>query len=210
MLRRRDLLKLGAFGGSAALLGWIPILMPPSRASRLEPFSVPLPIPPVLQPIRSDASGDYYELTMKSGRAQLRDGPATEIWGFDGIWPRPTIRATRGRPTHVRATNLMRRDMNIHNHGHKVPAESDGGPLDVIRPGESRTYVYPNDQQASTYWYHDHTMGNAESVYRGMAGFYLITDPAEDALNLPSGEYDIPLMLQDRTHWMPRTGSATS
>jgi len=147
---------------------------------------------------------------MKSGRAQLRDGPATEIWGFDGIWPRPTIRATRGRPTHVRATNLMRRDMNIHNHGHKVPAESDGGPLDVIRPGESRTYVYPNDQQASTYWYHDHTMGNAESVYRGMAGFYLITDPAEDALNLPSGEYDIPLMLQDRTHWMPRTGSATS
>ncbi len=199
MLKRRDLLKLGAFGGSAALLGWIPILMPPSRASRLEPFSVPLPIPRVLQPVRSDASGDYYELTMRSGRAQLRDGAATEIWGFDGIWPGPTIRATRGRPTHVRATNLMSRDVNIHNHGHKVPVESDGGPLDVIRPGESRTYVYPNDQQASTYWYHDHTMGNAESVYRGMAGFYLITDPAEDALNLPSGEYDIPLMLQDRT-----------
>jgi FtsP/CotA-like multicopper oxidase with cupredoxin domain len=32
-----------------------------------------------------------------------------------------------------------------------------------------------------------------------MAGFYLIRDPDEDALNLPSGEYDIPLMLQDRT-----------
>lgn len=93
----------------------------------------------------------------------------------------------------------MNRDVNIHNHGHKVPVESDGGPLDVIRPGDSRTFVYPNDQNASTYWYHDHTMMNAESVYRGMAGFYLITDPAEDALNLPSGAYDIPLMLQDRT-----------
>ena len=32
-----------------------------------------------------------------------------------------------------------------------------------------------------------------------LAGFYLITDPAENALNLPSGAYDIPLMLQDRT-----------
>ena len=173
--------------------------MPPARASRLEPFSVPLPIPPILQPVGSDASGDYYELTMKSGLAQLRGGPAAEIWGFDGIWPGRTIKATRGRPTHVHATNLMSRDVNIHNHGHKVPVESDGGPLDVICPGDSKTYVYPNDKNASTYWYHDHTMENAESVYRGLAGFYLITDPAEDALNLPSGAYDIPIMLQDRT-----------
>jgi spore coat protein A len=188
MLGRRNLLKWGVLGGSAALLGW-----------RLAPFSVPLPIPPVLQPVRSDASGDYYELTMQMGRAQLRDGPTTEIWGYDGMWPGPTIKATRGRPTHVRATNRMGRDVNIHNHGHKVPVESDGGPLDIIHPGESRTYVYPNDQQASTYWYHDHTPGNAESVYRGLAGFYLIADPAEDVLNLPSGEYDIPLMLQDRS-----------
>jgi len=200
MLRRRDLLKLAVFGGSAAFLGWrFPSLLTPARASQSAPFSVPLPIPPALRPVRSDASGDYYELTMKTARAQLRDGAATEIWGFDGIWPGPTIKATRGRPTHIRATNLMSRDVNIHNHGHKVPVESDGGPLDIIRPGESRTYTYPNDQQASTFWYHDHTMGNAESVYRGMAGFYLITDPVEDALNLPSGEYDIPIMLQDRT-----------
>jgi len=171
MLRRRDLLKLGVLGGSAALLAnRLPSLLPPSRASRLEAFSVPLPIPPVLQPVASDATGDYYELTMKSGRAQLRDGPATEIWGFDGVWPGPTIRATRGRPTHLRATNLMNRDVNIHNHGHKGPVESDGGPLDVTRPGGSKTYVYPYDQNASTYWYHDHTMGNAETVYRGLAG----------------------------------------
>jgi spore coat protein A, manganese oxidase len=85
---------------------------------------------------------------MRSGRAQLREGPATEIWGFDGIWPGPTIEATRGTPTHVRATNLLSRDVNIHNHGHKVPVESDGAPHDVIRPGASRTYTYPNDQNA--------------------------------------------------------------
>ena len=108
----------------------------------MEPFSLPLPIPPVLQPVVSDATGDYYELTMQTGRAQLRDGPETEIWGFAGMWPGPTIKAMRGRPTHVRATNLLSHDVNIHNHGLKVPVESDGGPMDVIRPGGSRTYIY--------------------------------------------------------------------
>jgi FtsP/CotA-like multicopper oxidase with cupredoxin domain len=127
MLRRRDLLKLGVFGGSAALLGWKPPgWMPPVHASRMEPFSVPLPIPPVLQPVRSHASGDYYELTMQRGRAQLRDGPATEIWGFDGIWPGPTIKATRGRPTHVRATNLMNRDVNISAQPNSPPGAMHG------------------------------------------------------------------------------------
>jgi spore coat protein A, manganese oxidase len=200
VLKRRDLLKIAAVGGSATLLGWrVGGSLLTARASQAAPFTVPLPIPPVLQPVRRDANGDYYELTMQSGRAQLREGPATEIWGFDGIWPGPTIKATRGRPTHVHATNRMSRDVNIHNHGHKVLPESDGHMHDVIHPGESRTYTYPNDQQASTYWYHDHTMTSAETIYRGLAGFYLITDPAEDALHLPAGEYDIPLMLQDRT-----------
>src|SRR5437899_3224301 len=36
-------------------------------------------------PVRSDSTGDNYELTMKRGVAQLWEGPATEIWGFDGI-----------------------------------------------------------------------------------------------------------------------------
>jgi len=71
VLKRRDLLKLGVLGGSAALFGWrFPDLLPPARASQLAPFSVPLPIPPVLQPVGSDASGDYYELTMRSSLAQ--------------------------------------------------------------------------------------------------------------------------------------------
>src|SRR5688572_21364896 len=165
MLRRRELLKLGALGGSAALLGWrLPSVPLPARASGAAPFSIPLPIPPILQPVRSDASGDYYELSMKSGRAQLQHGPATEIWGFDGIWPGPTIRATRGRPTHVGATNDLSRDANIHNHGAKVIPDHDGHVEDRLRPGESHEYVYTNDQNAATYWYHDHTFTTAENT----------------------------------------------
>jgi spore coat protein A, manganese oxidase len=62
-----------------------------------------------------------------------------------------------------------------------------------------REYRYPNDQPAATLWYHDHRMGlTGPSVYRGLAGFYLIGDEVEDALPLPRGERDIPLMIADR------------
>ena len=37
-------------------------------------------------------------------------------------------------------------------------------------------------------------------VYKGIAGYYIILDPAEDSLNLPSGSYDVPLLLQDKSH----------
>ena len=58
---------------------------------------------------------------------------------------------------------------------------------------------YPNDQAATTLWYHDHALGITRlNVYAGLAGFYLIRDAEEDALNLPSGPYEIPLLIQDR------------
>lgn len=42
----------------------------------------------------------------------------------------------------------------------------------------------------------DHAIHHtAENAYYGQAGFYILHDPAEDALGLPSGDYDIPLAL---------------
>lgn len=64
---------------------------------------------------------------------------------------------------------------------------------------DSAVFVYPNDMPAATTFYHDHTMGLTRlNVLAGMAGFYLIKDPSESA-TLPSGKYEIPLALQDRT-----------
>jgi len=96
-------------------------------------------------------------------------------------------------------TNGWTENLSIHNHGHKVAASSDGHPIDYVTPGNSKVYTYPNDQRASTYWFHDHTMDLTGShVYSGIAAFYIIHDPAEDALKLPSGQYDVPLMIQDK------------
>jgi spore coat protein A len=67
-------------------------------------------------------------------------------------------------------------------------------------PGHSATFHYPNEQQATTLWYHDHALAITRlNVYAGLAGFYLLRDEQEQKLNLPSGQYEIPLVLQDRT-----------
>lgn len=66
--------------------------------------------------------------------------------------------------------------------------------------GNSLVTTYPNNQRAAGNWYHDHAMGITRlNVYAGMAGFYFIRDNEENALNLPSGDYEIPLLLQDRS-----------
>lgn len=185
-------------------------------AARLpEPFSVPLQVPPVLEPVRSDASADYYEITQKAGKAEILPGYKTEVFGYDGIFPGPTIESRRGRKTTVRQRNELDVPTVVHLHGGVTPAEHDGYPTDLVMPlgGGSSThgghagnvrhgvkeYVYPMDQRAATLWYHDHRMDfTGPQVYKGLAGFHIIRDDEEESLGLPTGERDIPLMIADR------------
>lgn len=64
----------------------------------------------------------------------------------------------------------------------------------------SRDYRYPMTQRAATLWYHDHRMDfTAASVWRGLAGFHLVTDEEEQSLPLPTADRDLPLMIADRS-----------
>jgi spore coat protein A len=86
-----------------------------------------------------------------------------------------------------------------HVHGARAPAASDGYPEDWFAPGRSAVYHYPNGQDAATLWYHDHAMGITRlNIYAGLMGAYLVRDPEEQALGLPSGDCDLPLILCDR------------
>ncbi len=72
----------------------------------------------------------------------------------------------------------------------------DGVPL---TPGAA-VFQYPNDQRATTLWYHDHVLGMTRAnVYTGLAGFYLLRDPATDPDGLPKGAFEIPLAIQDKS-----------
>jgi spore coat protein A len=189
----------------------------------LEPFVDALPLPPVLQPIATSQSGaPLYEVTVQTASQQLHSElPATELWTYNGMFPGPTIEADVGDPIEVRYVNALPatgghalpvdecahgpnfwQDTSrivTHLHGGHVPARYDGQPEQHILPGEFDEYRYPNDQLPATLWYHDHAMGITRlNVYMGLAGFYLLRDDFERNLGLPDGEFEIPLVLQDR------------
>src|SRR5205807_7297213 len=149
---------------------------------------------------RADAETDYYEVTMRPAALEILPGQRTMIWGFNGEFPGPTIRARSGRRVVVRQTNdLPDARPSVHLHGGHMEPGSDGYPTDVIAPGTAKDYVYPNRQIASTLSYHDHAMGRVgPNVYMGLFGAYLIEDDLEASLNLPSGGYDVPVIIQDR------------
>ncbi len=186
-----------------------------SAAPLPEPFQVPLPVPPVLAPVRTAGDTDFYEITQRLGRVAMLPGLTTEIWGYNGIFPGPTIESRRGRRTVVRHRNELHFPTVVHLHGGRTPDEHDGYPTDLVLPaggwdghvshGEPLAdgewaYEYPVDQPAATLWYHDHSMDfTGPKVYGGLAGFHLIRDDEEESLGLPSGERDIPLMIADRS-----------
>ncbi|MEV5374537.1 multicopper oxidase domain-containing protein [Streptomyces nondiastaticus] len=199
MLSRRRLLTLGAAAGATGLLAAaVPQSSVAARSGASAAFTVPLPVPPVLEPALRTATHDIYRMTLKEADARILPGVTTRVRSFDGQFPGPTIRARRGRPVVVQQVNELGTPVAVHLHGGHVPQASDGHPMDLIKPGGSRTYHYPNDQSAATLWYHDHAhMLESENVYRGLSGLYVLTDELEDLLPLPKGRYDVPLLLRD-------------
>jgi bilirubin oxidase len=107
------------------------------------------------------------------------------------------MKVPRGVETVVRFVNQATRKSSIHLHGSPSRAPFDGWAEDTISPGEYKDYYFPNSQSARMLWYHDHAMGiTSLNSNSGQAGAYIIEDPAEASLNLPSGKYDIPLIIQ--------------
>jgi spore coat protein A len=90
--------------------------------------------------------------------------------------------------------------ISTHLHGARVPSISDGYPEDWFGTGKSKLCFYPNEQDATALWMHDHAMGtNRFNVLAGLMGLFLIRDDAEDKLGLPRGKYELPLMIYDRS-----------
>ena len=214
---RRDVMRssLGSFallctvGAPGTLKGDRVVTSAARRAqaqSPFAPFQRDLPIAPELAPVISRRGVDVYDVDIREGLAEILPGFQTPIYGYDGIYPGPTIRARKGRAAIVRQHNALPFDSNVHLHGGHVPAAHDGHPMDVIAPGASFDYSYPNEQDAAFLWYHDHAHGRtAHTLYYGLVGTYLLHDEREAELELPRGEYDVPLVIAD--HAFNKDGS---
>jgi FtsP/CotA-like multicopper oxidase with cupredoxin domain len=168
--------------------------------SPFEPFQRDLPRIPDLRPVQRTRTRDIYEITMRDATAEILPGYQTPIYGYNGIYPGPTIRARSGRTAVVRQRNALGFDANVHLHGGFVPAAHDGHPMDLIRPGGSFEYRYPNEQDAASLWYHDHAHGHtSRTLYHGLLAMYVLEDELERMLDLPQGEYDVPIVIADHS-----------
>jgi spore coat protein A len=197
------------------------------NAYSLAQFVDALPIPELAQPAEHRPSPEdksvklpYYRIAMRQFENKVhRDLKPTKLWGYGASSPGPTFEVKGGQGILVEwvnelpAQHFLPIDHTIHGaeadkpevrtvvhlHGAKAPADSDGYPENWYAPGKSAVYFYPNRQEAATLWYHDHALGiNRLNVFAGLLGVYLLRDEFEDALNLPSGKYEIPLVFCDR------------
>tara|TARA_R110002074_G_scaffold163654_1_gene323126 strand:- start:351 stop:2042 length:1692 start_codon:yes stop_codon:yes gene_type:complete len=154
------------------------------------------------------------ELTAKEANVQLLPGSKTKVWMFDGNlisgdktavqklgngYLGPVIRVKKGQKIRIRFINQLPEESIVHWHGMHVPEKDDGHPKDVIGNGETYIYEFEIMNRAGTYWFHPHPHGRTgPQVYNGLAGLFIVTDDEEQQLKLPSGEYDVPIVIQDR------------
>lgn len=201
---RRQFLKLAGYGTLGLLsAGLGPIL------NQLEASQNPENIQ------RTEFRPDLdISLTARPGEVSIFPGAPTRVWRYHalvhegdknrvieipGSYLGPIIKAWQGEKIRIRFANSIPEESIIHWHGLHVPAIMDGHPRHVIPQGQSYLYEFEIKNRAGTYWYHPHPHGRTgPQVYRGLAGLFIVSDDEEQAAGLPDGEYDVPLVIQDR------------
>jgi len=131
--------------------------------------------------------------------AKLLQGPPDTLTEIKGSYLGPIIRLQKGQKVRIHLHNQLAEPTVTHWHGLHVPANMDGHPLYAIDPGETLVYEFEVLNRASMNIYHPHPHETtAKQVYHGLAGALFVHDQEEAALELPSGEYEIPVVIQDR------------
>lgn len=127
----------------------------------------------------------------------------TPMWRYNDKQLPLVIRTKRGTAMTLKLDNQLGSDSTIHWHGFKIPAIMDGGPDVPVASGATKDYTFTMSQPAAPLWFHPHPdMETGKQVYMGLAGAFLLKDDISKTLeadkNLPSGDRDVVLLVQDR------------
>ena len=206
-LTRRDFIKLIGMGAGTLTLSACGLIPPAS----FDPTTAPVistPFTPAPVSLAVDLTAGKATLPIFSGaetsiwryQASVQEGSAESIQVLSNSYLGPIFRVGKGQRIQVRLKNELPDPTIIHWHGLRIPEEMDGHPRDAIAPGASYEYDFQVINRAGMYWFHPHTHQlTAPQVYYGLAGLFIVSDGEEAALGLPAGEYDLPLVIQDRT-----------
>ncbi|HEX4699968.1 MAG TPA: multicopper oxidase domain-containing protein, partial [Actinomycetes bacterium] len=162
---------------------------------------------PLVQPKRLTTS--RIRIPVKQAAVQVMPtGPLTTMWTYGGSYPGPTIVRPAGKDTKVTFVNQLpgKNSITVHLHGDHHRYQDDGQPTRfVVAHGKAKTYDFPlrddgSAEPAAFLWYHDHRMmDTTRNNWLGLQGMFLTTDGWTKKLGLPTGPYDVPLMVSERS-----------
>lgn len=196
-------------------------------ATRLRSFvdPLPLPVPQIPQGRRSSSElgavdAPYYPVHIRAIASSMhRDLPPARLWSYGDTAAPVLFEVQSGQgvlidwfndlpakhflplsPPRPGMEHAPPTRISTHLHGARVPSVSDGYPENWYGPGEHKLCYYPNQQEAAALWCHDHAMGvSLFNIFAGLMGWYIVRDRTEQEIGLPSGKYELPLLLYDRS-----------
>ena len=185
---RRGVLQAGGAALGVAAVAQFSVL--DAFAQKSAPRN-PLRIPSVVSPAA-------LTLTCAPARVDLGGGDMCNVLAYNGQFPGPTLLARKGDRATIRLNNGLAEETITHWHGMHVDSANDGGPQLAFGPGLSYNYDFPIVQRACLNFYHPHAhMLTGKQVNLGLAGGFIVRDAEEDALALPVGPYEVPLVIRD-------------
>lgn len=202
-MQRREFIKSAVIGATLASMGKYNLFRPTAALAGVpdQSFQTRLPIPQILEQEAQGENAGRLFFSADYGKRSFWPEATTDTMGYNGDFLGPTIRVKNGQQVKLGVHNKLKEKTTVHWHGLHVPAQWDGGPHQLIEPGDIWSPEFPIKQQAATLWYHPHAMGSTgEQVYRGLAGLFIIDDEISENLQIPKdyGIDDIPIILQDR------------
>lgn len=163
---------------------------PVGAATELDVLAIRLWAEPTTAEIVTGTTTDVY-----SFGAEVTKGDPSSVAPSDSYLG-PTLHFRQGQRVRVVFENRLPDKSIVHWHGLVVPQDQDGQPPEAVGPGETYDYDFVVTNTPGTYWYHPHPHGKTgEQVYRGLAGLIVVHGDEPD---LPTGDNDIALVLQDR------------
>lgn len=171
------------------------IVPPPKKLSGTPDLEITLQAVAAQRAILPGQLTDVYMYT-----GQVLQGDPARVQNIPGSYLGPIIRARTGEHIRIHFSNDLPQQTIVHWHGLQVPDTEDGHPRFGIPSGGNYTYDFTVINRAGMYWFHPHPhMLTGEQVNKGLAGLFLVSDADEDAAALPSGPFEIPLVVQDRS-----------
>ncbi len=117
-----------------------------------------------------------FQLTIAPHRHEV-GGVVRDGFAYNGQFPGPTLRATKGDHVEVSVRNTLATETTVHWHGLAVPNDMDGVSGPPIAPGSTRTYRF-SVERSGTFWYHPH-LHEAEQIDAGLYGTFVVEEPRE-------------------------------